>query len=142
MPCVSAKSWPSVRLRTVKFFIRSVVLAVVLSVAGLSSALVICVTGCTDAPVSRAAIEPATPACHETEQADGQTVGSGLTPCAHEPASLVPGAFAFDIRPSLVPLPSIASVLLVANVESFELTGPSTGAPAFVATRRVTALRI
>ena len=142
MPCVCAKSWPRVRLRTVRFFIRSVGLAVVLSVAGLSSALVICVTARADAPVSTAAIEPVTPACHEAEQADGQTVGNGLTACAHEPASLVPGAFAFDIRPSLVPLPSIASVLLVVNVESFELTGPSTGASAFVATRPVTTLRI
>ena len=142
MPCDCAKSWRRVRLKAVDLFVRSVVLAVVFSVAGLSSALVVCVTGCSGGSASKLTIARATPACHDSTQAGEPTIANGPASCAHEPAWLIAGALAFDMRPSLVASPSIASVSLAIDVISNEWTTPLAASRTLAAQRPSTTLRI
>lgn len=142
MPCDCAKSWLRVRLKAVGFFVRSVVFAVVFSVAGLSSALVICVTGCSGRSASTLTVARATPACHDSAQAGERTISNEPASCAHEPASLIAVALAFDMRPSLVASPSIASVSLAIDVMSNERTTRPTASRTLAAQRPSTTLRI
>jgi hypothetical protein len=91
------KRLPRVRLKRVNGFVRAIVLALIVSVTGLSSALVICVTGCSD-DVARLTDAAAEQPCHETGDRDRRTIGNEYRGCTHEPAVLDSGVLSFDTR--------------------------------------------
>jgi hypothetical protein len=142
MRCACAKSSPRVRLKRVRVFVRSIVLAVSFSIAGLSSALVICVTGCTEGHASKVAADSARQRCHERAHTDGATIGSGLAACTHEPTTLDSAVLSFDTRPSLVGTLAVASGPLVLPAASLVATGPLTASPSFASHCPSTALRL
>jgi hypothetical protein len=126
----------------VSVFVRSIVLAVAFSVAGLSSALVICVTGCPDRPASKVAAHSAKQPCHQPAHPDGATIGSGPAACTHEPTTLGTVVLSFDTRPSLVVTLAVANGSLVLPAAPLVATRPLTISPSFASRCPSTALRI
>ena len=137
----SVKRWPRVRLRGVSGFVRPIVLALVVSVAGLSSALVICVTSCVD-DFARTAQTNAKRSCHDRGHGKNETIGTGHVACTHDPAVLVSQVLSFDTRlPSVVP-PSVSSVSPALSLASLDADNTPPVATAYVSHRPSAALRI
>jgi hypothetical protein len=124
----------------VRFFVRSIVLAVVVSMAGLSSAVVICVTGCTDSAASARAAN-AQPPCHHPAEGGGQTIGAHQATCTHQPASIGAGVLSFDTRLSPGALPIAAGQWQTLLVGLLDTSTPLKVSAPF-ASQRPTALRI
>ena len=123
-----------------RFFVRSIVLAVVVSMAGLSSAVVICVTRCPDSAASARA-RNAQPPCHQPAEGGGQTIGADQAACTHQPASIGSGVLSFDTRLSSGTPPIEASLSQTLLVGFLDTNTPLKVSVLFVP-RRPTALRI